>query len=273
MAHSYVTRDEFKNRLNIPASGGKPSDAILKLILEAVATKIDDWCYRSFLTKTQTRYYTAGRGNLLVVEDLLSVTSIKTDEDGDRTYEQTWATTDYDLLPFNAATDEKPYTEIALAPDGLLNFPTIAKGVEIVGKWGFFEDSGSVGTLGAEISSATTTTVTMASGHTVEALHTLLIDSEQLYVTDVTSNTLTVVRAVNGTTAPSTHANGTTVNEIIFPDQVREAAVIQAGRLHRRADSPFGVVGSDQYGTTLLRATVDPDVRAMLGPFRRFVVA
>ena len=270
MLFSYVSRDVFKTRMNITA--GTPSDATLRFVIEGVSEAIDTHCHRQLLARLQTRYYTASRGNYLVVKDLVSVTSIKTDRDGDRTYEQTWEATDYDLLPFNAATDGEPYTEISVTPAGVLTFPTISKGVEIVGKWGYSETTQSAGTLGANVSDTTGTSVTMAAGHTVDSLHTLQIDSEQLYVTAVATNTLTVVRGVNGTDG-ATHSSGATVSEIVFPDQVREAAIIQTSRLYRRADAPFGVVGSDQYGTTMLRARLDPDVQEMLGRFRRPAVA
>jgi hypothetical protein len=269
MPHSYVTRDEIKTRLNITDN---PANATLKLILEAVAQEIDDWVYRSFQPKTATRYYTATKGNFLVVKDLLTVTTLKTDDDGDRTYENTWATTDYDLLPFNASADLDPYTEIVLAPDGTLNFPTGAKGVEIAGSWGYFNDTSSVGTLGAAITTTTGTSVTMTAGHSVEVLHTLLIGTEQLYVTEVATDTLTVVRGVNGTDA-ATALDSAAVSAYVYRGSVREAAVIQAARTMRRADSPFGVVGSTDYGTVVLRATLDPDVKTMLAPLRRIAVA
>ena len=54
------------------------------------------------------------------MDDLLSVTTLKTDEDGDRTYEITWATTDYDLMPYNATLESQaqPYSHLQTTPDG-----------------------------------------------------------------------------------------------------------------------------------------------------------
>ena len=59
------------------------------------------------------------------------------DHDGDRTHEETWATTDYDLMPLNAALDGWPYTWIETAPEGRYAFSRVRKGVEIIGKFGF----------------------------------------------------------------------------------------------------------------------------------------
>lgn len=46
--------------------------------------------------------------------DLVSITSLKTDEDSDGVYETTWSASDYQLLPTNpsAAPEQRPYTEI-----------------------------------------------------------------------------------------------------------------------------------------------------------------
>ncbi len=51
------------------------------------------------------------------------------------------------------------------------------------------------------------------------------------------------------------------------PEQVTQAALIQAARLYRRKDSPEGVAGSAEWG--LIRVpSLDPDVRALVEPFR-----
>ncbi|TFE42498.1 phage gp6-like head-tail connector protein [Streptomyces sp. ICN441] len=50
------------------------------------------------------------------------------------------------------------------------------------------------------------------------------------------------------------------------PGDITEAALIQAGRLFRRKDSPEGVLGSAEWGVTKL-ARRDPDVAALIEPF------
>lgn len=57
------------------------------------------------------------------------------------------------------------------------------------------------------------------------------------------------------------------------PDVVREACLIQVGRVFRRRDSPFGIAGSLDAGTIKLSAQLDPDVKAMLSPLRRITIA
>jgi hypothetical protein len=112
-------------------------DKILEPTLEAVSRLIDNMTYRKFYATTETRYYTPESGTLIFIDDLLSVTSLKTDGDGDRTYENTWDTGDYDLMPFNAALDIAPYTWIELAVLGDYIFPTMPASVELAGSFGY----------------------------------------------------------------------------------------------------------------------------------------
>ncbi|WP_019901218.1 head-tail connector protein [Salinispora arenicola] len=50
------------------------------------------------------------------------------------------------------------------------------------------------------------------------------------------------------------------------PDEVTQAALLQAARLHQRRSSPEGIAGSADWGS--MRVTrIDPDVHALLSPF------
>lgn len=53
------------------------------------------------------------------------------------------------------------------------------------------------------------------------------------------------------------------------PASVKQATLIQASRLWKRKDSPYGVAGSPEFGNELrLLAALDPDVQALLRPYR-----
>jgi hypothetical protein len=112
-------------------------DAQLESVIEATSRWIDGYTGRRFYAASETRYYTAEWDDLLEVDDLLSVTSLLTDDDGDRVYETTWQATDYDLDPPNAVLDGRPYTAIYLAPNGNTTFPATAKGVKLTGSFGY----------------------------------------------------------------------------------------------------------------------------------------
>lgn len=116
-------------------------DTALEQVIEAVSRKIDAECGRFFyVTSSEARYYTAEFANEMfdVIDDIVSVSALVTDEDGDRTYERTWATTDYDLEPSNAALHNKPYTAISITPRGNYSFPVgIKRGVKITATFGY----------------------------------------------------------------------------------------------------------------------------------------
>lgn len=135
ITNGYCSLADLKGRLRI---GDSDDDSVLEALVEGVSRWIDETCGRVFYESAATvRYYTAAEGNLLEVDDLQSVDSLEADEDGDRVYERTWAATDYDLMPFNAATDGKSYTWLETTPNGNYAFPTVAKGVKITGTWGW----------------------------------------------------------------------------------------------------------------------------------------
>lgn len=274
MPHAYVNLTDMKTLLGI-ATADTTDDARLRSCIEAASVALDTAYNRRFQPYTATRYYTARATNALKVDDLLSVTTLKTlttNSNGTRTYGDTWSATDYDLWPYDAPYDREPYTQIEVNPGGSYAFPSDARGVEVVGTWGYFQDvSLSVGTLGAAISDAAATAATMTAGHGVKALHTLRIGAEDLYVTAVSTNTLTTERGQNGTTA-ATASNGATVYVHRYPSPVVESCVILATRLFRRKDAPFGVIGSAEFGLERIAAN-DPDVKRLMMPFARYRMA
>lgn len=58
----------------------------------------------------------------------------------------------------------------------------------------------------------------------------------------------------------------------VIPDAIREATVLLAARQFKRLDSPLGVAGFGDLGAIVVRR-IDPDVAAMVAPFKTFVVA
>ena len=112
-------------------------DPVLEKVIETASRAIDDITQKRFYATTETRYYTAESATKCKVDNLLSVTTLKTDENADRVYEYTWDTSDYDLMPYNAALENEPYTHIETAPFTDYYFPSARKGVEINGSWGY----------------------------------------------------------------------------------------------------------------------------------------
>ena len=271
MPWAYASRNALKTRLGETLTD---NDAIYKAVLEAVSESIDSDpdISRTFRIYLATRYLSAVRTDKLLLDaDLLAVTTLKTDEDGDRTYEKTWATTDYDLMPFNAAADRNPYWKIAQTPEGDYSFPVIQKGVEIVGKWGWWEDLLTAASILTAAINSTTTTIPVTAGTDFEVLQTLKCDDEAMYITAISSNNLTVERAVNGTTAASHLINAVT-KIYRYPSPVIEATLIQAASIFKRKEAPFGVIGGSDLAVPRNIPALDPDVKRLLRPYMQAVM-
>lgn len=134
----YATLDVVKARIGATTSA---QDAMLGALITAASRAVDDYCQRSFYqSASQTRYFSPEEDEQLVeVDDLLTVTSLTTDGDGDGTYETTWATTDYVLTPWNAVQQTRPYTQIRRNESvGRYVFPYLPRSVKITGTWGYW---------------------------------------------------------------------------------------------------------------------------------------
>jgi len=148
ITNGYTSKAEYKARFYDEGQGDTKDDAAIESVITAVSRSIDNICWQRFFTtaSAETRYFTAEfRKWLKLPERIISVTTLKTDDDGDRTYENTWETTDFDLLPYNASLDGEPYRWIETTPNGNYGFPVgVAKGVEISGKFGWSSVPGPV---------------------------------------------------------------------------------------------------------------------------------
>jgi hypothetical protein len=138
LSYGYCTLAEMKasDVLNL---SNTDHDVILETVIEGVSRAIDNWTGRRFYSLSETRYYTSVLSDTLYVDDISTATgcTIYTDDDGDRTYENTWASTDYDLLPLNAETGGFPFTMIETTPNGNYTFPGTKKGVKITAAFGW----------------------------------------------------------------------------------------------------------------------------------------
>ncbi|KPJ64876.1 hypothetical protein AMK68_00130 [candidate division KD3-62 bacterium DG_56] len=249
-------------------------------VLRAVSRAIDDYCGRHFYALTATRYFDGNGGGLLPVPDLLhdANTAVKLDEDTDGTYELT-LTDPTDYWPIRYGADDQdgdPTTALRLnrragSRSAFLGLPRL---VEIAGIWGYTdatEDSGDTVQNDPSISAAATS-LTVGDGGNFEVGQTLLIGSEQLYISAIDSNTLTVARGVNGTTA-AIHLKDVAISRFVYVPEIVEATLIQAGRIWKRRDTSYStIIQEPGLGTIEVYKGLDPDVRMFLAPFRRIAV-
>lgn len=168
------------------------NDVDLERALETACRFIDRYCGRVFSLDAvdTTHTYTVRDKDVLPVVDLVTVTSITVDRDGDRTFSTALTTGDYQLWPLNGPR----YSEIRIWPTSSWAFIP-GRQVRVVGKYGCVEDG----------------------------------------------------RA---------------------PSDVRQAALILASRYHKRSEAPFGVLQSTDLGQYTRISAMDPDVKALLDPWR-----
>lgn len=212
-------------------------DAMLRRRLESASRMIDKFCGREFFVTTATRYIDSPvKGSFIPVRDLLSISSMTEDIDGDYDYtDQTWVEgTDFLLTPHN----EFPKT--AIEPTVLTGklFYGVRKGLKIVGDFGYGDGESatptrSTGATLAEDVNASVTSFDVSDGTLIQIGQTLLIGSERMYVEAIATDTVTVIRGVNGSTA-ATHASGDVISRYLFPSDVEEACISIAMRLLNR---------------------------------------
>lgn len=183
---------------------------------------------RVFYATTATRTFDGNGGCIIWFEDdLVSATTVKLDEDGDGTFEVTLVVnTDYWLLPDNGS----PKRGIELNTLGQrLTFIRRRKLLQVVGIWGYSNDTELTGAALDEADDGAETELHLDSPGLIDVGETIVIGTEQLYVSKVDGNILTVVRGINGSTAAS-HSDGDTVYRRRYPADVEWATRIIALR-------------------------------------------
>lgn len=139
----YATLDEL-----IDWNGGDQIQDELKLenAITATSRGIDNHCQRHFWQDVAAaRYFDTDDAYMLKLgafNDLVSITTLKTDENADGVFETTWAATDYQRLPLNlgAAPEAKPSRKIKAISGRTFPSPSCTgrEGlIEIVGTWGW----------------------------------------------------------------------------------------------------------------------------------------
>jgi len=126
LGQNYCTVEELKSRLGITDTA---DDFELGLAAAGASRAIDEITGRYFWRGTDTRTYIPESISRQSLDDLVSVTSLKVDRDGDGVFEETWTQgTDYalEVAPgkYNAAAkgEQWPYTAAQVITGGKL-FP------------------------------------------------------------------------------------------------------------------------------------------------------
>lgn len=140
----YVDLEALKSSLQL--TGETFADADLQLAIDAATSAVNAECGRRFTEDTvdQERSYPVVRRGRLELDDLISVTEIRSATDGQDPV--IWASNDYVLMPYNAPADGRPWTELRLTTNGSVVFrPDEEVGtVTVTGKFGWPEVPASI---------------------------------------------------------------------------------------------------------------------------------
>jgi hypothetical protein len=120
-------------------------DPLLEISIEAASREIDGWCERVFTSSEATRVYRPTDALTTDIDDLQTATTVKTDSNGNGTFDIIWSTSDYELSPQNglAGGINIPFTTVSAIGDYLFpiynsrNVDSRQSSVQIVGTWGF----------------------------------------------------------------------------------------------------------------------------------------
>lgn len=137
ITNGYCSLQDVKDSLRITDS---VDDTLLELAIETASRQIDDHCERVFYKTTgQTRKFAPRDSYTCEIDDLVTLTSLKTSTDGDGVFDRTWTSVYYQAEPLNGIAGGIPHpTTLFRAVDDYL-FPVYGgeATVEVTGTFGW----------------------------------------------------------------------------------------------------------------------------------------
>lgn len=287
MTHALVLLSEYERRMNVATSDKDAAPTIppqrrREIIAAASAAFTQEADGRRFDRYYDTRYYTPfsmeNGGDLLNAYELILDADLQTVDvltNGDST---TITSDQYQLLPFNLT--EKSI--IRLNTNGTITWatPTTSDPAGSISLAAFYGYGGSFVSTGDSIQddplAADATTIDVTSGdNNFEVEMMLRIDNastgntEYVRVTSISTNTLTVTRGYNGTTAEA-QAKLTALDYFVADDLVREKVIRLTSWIIEQHKSPlFGNVAIGDILIPVVVDTMPADVRATAQQLRR----
>jgi len=182
----YCSREDIKRAGQI---FGNSRHSIIDRTIESVSREIDTLTRRRFIPETATKLFQWPQTwsnigtRLWLRQDLLSITTLQTKaQDSGPT---TISSSDYFLEPQDLPG---PYDRIEIDRSSTASFEsgdTPQRSISVLGSWGYSANTKGVGTVVSGLASdATATSVVISDGSTIDVGDTLLIGSEQLFVTE-----------------------------------------------------------------------------------------
>jgi hypothetical protein len=115
-------------------------DSLLEMAIESGSRAIDGYTNRSFsATGSAVRIFVPNDYLVVDIDDLITLTQLRTKSDDDSTFDTVWTADDYQLEPLNGRVDGLPtsYTNIRAVGDYLFSQWEGEATVEVTGTWGW----------------------------------------------------------------------------------------------------------------------------------------
>lgn len=151
----------------------------------------------------------------------------------------------------------------------------VKKGVQIAGVWGYGDGTSATpyvtDTTTAKAISVGETAIDVTSATNLSAGHTILIETEQMYITSITTNTITVEKGVNGT-ADAAHDTAKQIYYYRYPRDIMQACIDLSVALYQnRAKQGLQTERLGDYSYTILGTSLGYTmIDAILAPIRGY---
>jgi hypothetical protein len=141
LAPDYVELDALQATLSV--EGALFLEADLRVAISAASRAVDKATYRSFGQTEDAfaeRFYTPVASSVLEIDDLLELTMVELDLNGDGEFEtQLEANVDFYLEPLNALAKSEPYERLRLNRRRRPCWPRVPRSVRVMGQFGWPE--------------------------------------------------------------------------------------------------------------------------------------
>lgn len=136
ITNGYATLAQVKAAMRI---SDNVDDTLIETAIDSASRQIDAHCERRFYSTSATRVYTPNDSYVCEIDDLVSLTTLKTSSDVDGSFDTTWTSTDYQLEPLNgiAGGMDVSYTQIRAVGDYLFPLSGGEATVQVVGTFGW----------------------------------------------------------------------------------------------------------------------------------------
>jgi len=136
ITNGYATLAQIKASARIDDS---VDDDLLELAVESASRQIDAACETQFFQTATTRIYTPQDSYVTEIDDLVSVTTIKTSSAADGVFDVTWQTSDYQLEPLNSLSGgiASSYNRIRAVGDYTWPIAGLEATVQVNGTFGY----------------------------------------------------------------------------------------------------------------------------------------